>query len=114
MERMKDTTAVTAGRDEKLAKHNLFETPRFFADVYVLRPGQAQAVHKHAGEDKCYFVLEGTAHVTSGSETFAAAPGAIVLCPAGEDHGVENPAAASGDVRLLVFMAPHPRASQLG
>lgn len=114
MERLKDTTAVTAGRDEKLAKHNLFETSRFFADVYVLRPGQAQAIHKHAGEDKCYFVLEGAARVTSGAATYTAGPGAIVLCPAGEDHGVENPADAPGDVRLLVFMAPHPRASQLG
>lgn len=109
MERMRDTTAITAGREEKLAKHNLFETPRFFADVYVLRPGQAQAIHKHAGEDKCYFVLDGLARITSGAEVHEAGPGAIVWCPAGEDHGVAN-AAAAGDLRLLVFMAPHPRA----
>ena len=108
MTRMQDTTAITAGRDEKLAKHNLFETPRFFADVYVLRPGQAQAVHKHAAEDKCYFVLAGRARVTTGAEVHDVGPGTIVHCPAGEDHGVEN-AEAEGDLRLLVFMAPHPR-----
>jgi quercetin dioxygenase-like cupin family protein len=112
MERMWDTTALRAGRADKLAKHNLFETPRFFADVYVLAPGQAQAAHRHAGEDKCYFVLEGRARVTSGAQVHEVGPGAIVWCPAGEVHGVEN-AAAAGDLRLLVFMAPHPRAGGL-
>ena len=107
MERVKDTNTITEGGSEKLAKHNLFETPRFFADVYVLRPGQAQAVHSHAGEDKCYHVLAGTVRVTTGSEVVEARPGTIVFCPAGEDHGVENDSAA--DARLLVFMAPHPR-----
>jgi len=109
---MRDVLAVTEGRAEKLAKHNLFETPRFFADVYVLRPGQAQALHQHAGEDKCYYVLAGAAQVTSGDEVFDVEPGQMVLCPAGEDHGVRNTAAV-GDLRLLVFMSPHPRASQL-
>ncbi len=113
MNRMRDTTTITEGRDDKLAKHNLFETPRCFADVYVLRPGQAQSVHSHAGEDKCYFVLEGAARVTSGAEVFEAAPGAIVWCPAGEDHGIENPA-AEGDLRVLVFMAPHPKLGKPG
>lgn len=108
MERVKDTTAITEGRAEKLAKHGLFETPRFFADVYVVRPGQAQAIHKHAAEDKCYFVLSGRAQVVSGSETHEVGPGQIVFCPAGEDHGVEN-TADDTDLRLLVFMAPHPK-----
>ena len=107
MERLRDTTTILDGRDEKLAKHNLFETPRFFADVYVVRPGQAQAVHKHAAEDKCYFVLAGEARVTTGTEIHDALPGQIVFCPAGEDHGVEN-ASQAEDLRLLVFMAPRP------
>ncbi len=112
MERMQDTTTITDGREDKLAKHNLFETPRFFADVYVLRAGQAQAVHAHAGEDKCYFVLEGRARVVSGDDTYEVDPGGIVWCPAGEDHGVEH-GGGDGDVRLLVFMAPHPKPGKL-
>ena len=107
MERMRDTRTIIESRAEKLAKHNLFETSNFFADVYVLRPGQAQAVHTHAKEDKCYFVLDGTARITSGAEVLDAEPGQMVFCPAGEDHGVEN-AAGEGDLRLLVFMAPKP------
>lgn len=110
MTRMRDTNTVTEGRAEKMTKHGLFETRNFFADVYVLRPGQAQQIHRHAAEDKCYYVLQGTGRVISGSAAFDALPGQIVFCPAGEDHGVEN-TAAEGDLRLLVFMAPHPRPS---
>lgn len=112
MSRCFDTNDVRETRDDKLAKHNLVETRRFFADVYVLRPGQAQAPHEHAGEDKCYFVLEGEGTVVSGDEVVGVGPGQLVWCPAGEPHGVENTGRV--DLRLLVFMAPHPRASSLG
>lgn len=112
MDRIWDTNDVRDTRADKLAKHNLVETARFFADVYVLTPGQAQAPHEHAGEDKCYFVLEGQGTVTSGAETFEATPGQLVWCPAGDVHGVEN--TGTGILRLLVYMAPHPRASQMG
>ncbi|MDA1196112.1 MAG: cupin domain-containing protein [Planctomycetota bacterium] len=107
MDRARDTTTITAGQDGKLAKHKLFASANFFADVYVLRPGQAQSPHAHAREDKCYHVLSGQAVVTSGDRTYEAGPGTIVWCPAGEDHGVSNPSGPD-DVRLLVFMAPHP------
>ena len=110
-DRMRDTRTIIEGRADKMAKHNLFETPRFFADVYVVRPGQAQAVHKHAGEDKCYYVLSGQGIVTTGDARIEAEPGQLVWCPAGEPHGVEN--AGPEDFRLLVFMAPHPRAASL-
>ena len=108
MERMRDTRTITEGREDKLAKHNLFETSNFFADVYVLRPGQAQAVHTHDVEDKCYHVLSGRGRITSGDSVVEAEPGMIVWCPAGAPHGIEN-AAADEDLRALVFMAPHPR-----
>jgi oxalate decarboxylase/phosphoglucose isomerase-like protein (cupin superfamily) len=44
----------------KMQKLNLFQTERFFCDVYCLEPGQAQKQHAHAGNDKVYAVLEGT------------------------------------------------------
>ena len=111
MQRMKDTTSITQGSDDKLTKHNLFETSRFFADVYVLRPGQSQAAHTHESEDKCYYVIEGEGIVISGGERHVAGPGRIVMCPAGDEHGVEN--TSDADLRLLVFMAPHPRRKRL-
>lgn len=91
----------------KLQKLNLFETSRFFCDVYCLEPGQSQAPHQHAASDKIYALLEGRAVVQVGDEQTELEAGMMVLCPAGEAHGVSNRSAERA--ALLVFMAPHPR-----
>jgi quercetin dioxygenase-like cupin family protein len=92
----------------KLSKVNVFESQRFFLDLYCLEPGQAQRRHAHPGCDKVYTVLEGEAAVTVAGETAVLRPGEAVLAGSGEEHGVEN----RSDARavLLVFMAPHPDA----
>jgi quercetin dioxygenase-like cupin family protein len=90
----------------KMQKLNLFETPRFFCDVYCLEPGQAQKPHRHQGADKVYAVLEGEVLVRVGEDSARLAAGAAVLAPAGVDHGLENP--GPGRAAVLVFMAPHP------
>jgi quercetin dioxygenase-like cupin family protein len=91
---------------DKLQKLNLFETERFFCDVYCLEPGQEQKAHSHAGSDKLYAVLEGTAEVRVGTETRDLRAGEIALCPAGSEHGVTN--RSNARTALLVFMAPRP------
>jgi quercetin dioxygenase-like cupin family protein len=90
----------------KLQKLNLFQTPRFFLDVYCLLPGQAQKPHQHADADKVYAVLEGTVTVRIGSARATLAAGEAALAPAGQDHGVEN--TSQSPAALLVFMAPSP------
>ena len=107
MDLLRDLAAVTGGAPDKLRKVNLFETSRFFCDVYVLRPGQAQAPHAHAASDKVYAVLSGTGVVRVEGERHDVRAGHAVLCPAASDHGVEN--TGTVDLRLLVFMAPHPK-----
>lgn len=91
---------------EKLRKHTVFSSPRFFLDVYCLKPGQAQAAHAHPDADKVYVGLEGEARVQVDAEEQPLPPGATVHCPAGSDHGVHNP--GPGDARVLVFMTPNP------
>jgi quercetin dioxygenase-like cupin family protein len=91
---------------DKLAKTNLFSTPRFFLDVYCLEPGQAQKPHRHDDADKVYAVMEGTAEVRVGGEVATLTAGEAALAPAGVDHGVHNPGPARA--ALLVFMAPRP------
>lgn len=91
---------------EKLRKHAVFATPRFFLDVYCLKPGQAQAAHAHADADKVYVGLEGEARVEVDAEEQPLLPGTAVHCPAGSQHGVRNPGPA--DARVLVFMTPNP------
>jgi quercetin dioxygenase-like cupin family protein len=90
----------------KMQKINLFETERFFCDVYCLEPGQAQKPHKHDGADKLYAVLEGEVRARVGEESVVIRGGEVVLAPAGIDHGLEN--ASSGRAAVLVFMAPRP------
>ena len=90
----------------KMQKLNLFETERFFCDVYCLEPGQSQKPHAHAGSDKLYAVLEGAVTVRIGPEEAELTVGDAVMAPSGIDHGVENRSGARA--ALLVFMAPKP------
>jgi quercetin dioxygenase-like cupin family protein len=90
----------------KMQKLNLFQTERFFCDVYCLEPGQAQKPHKHEGADKLYAVLEGEVRAHVGEQSVALAAGDVVLAPAGIDHGLEN--VSQGRAAVLVFMAPSP------
>src|SRR3954452_2001014 len=103
---VKELAAFASFSEEKMQKHNLFQTERFFLDVYCLKPGQAQKPHAHEGADKVYVVLEGRCRFFVGKETAEHGVGAAVLAPSGVDHGVENPGPA--DARLLVMMTPPP------
>lgn len=108
MQDRRDTSEIRGGVGDKPRKENLFQTPNFFLDVHVLGPGQVAKVHTHAAEDKCYVVLSGHPTVVRGEEEAVCGPGEAVLCPAGVPHGVRNEHPRE-DVRLLVYMAPHPR-----
>jgi len=70
---VKSFAALRRFSPDKLQKLNLFETERFFCDVYCLEPGQEQKAHAHAGSDKLYAVLEGSVEVRVGAETREAA-----------------------------------------
>jgi len=107
MDLVQDLSAIAGADAAAMRKVNVFETARFFCDVYVLGPGQSQKPHAHAGSDKVYVVLSGSGSIRVGATTTLVAAGHAVHCPAGSEHGVENP--GPGDLRLLVFMAPHPK-----
>ena len=90
---------------EKMKKLNVFQTPRFFCDVYCFEPGQEQKSHIHGEQDKVYLVLEGQGIFQVGAETQVLAPGQGIMAPAGEEHGVKNQ--TSGRLKVLVFVAPN-------
>jgi quercetin dioxygenase-like cupin family protein len=91
---------------DKMKKNNLFQTPRFFCDVYCFEPGQAQKGHVHGDQDKVYLVLEGQGTFTVGSDKQVLGPGQGTLAPAGQEHGVDNHTQAH--LKVLVFVAPNP------
>ena len=103
---VKRLAALTAFAPDKMRKVNLFETSRFFCDVYCFEPGQVQKGHVHRGEDKVYFVLEGRGRFTVGPEEADLGALEATVAPAGVTHGVVN--AGPGRLVVLVFMAPHP------
>src|SRR3954465_11845679 len=90
----------------KMQKINLFETPRFFCDLYCLEPGQSQKPHRHEGADKVYAVLQGEVQATVGAERGVVVAGQAVMAGAGEEHGIEN--VGPERAAVLVFMAPRP------
>ena len=91
---------------EKMKKHNVFQTPRFFCDVYCFEPGQEQKGHVHAEQDKVYLVLEGQGTFRVGRQEQVLGSGQGTMAPAGEEQGVLNHSASR--LRVLVFMAPNP------
>ena len=92
---------------EKLKKNNIFQTPRFFCDIYCLEPGQEQKGHVHNQQDKVYLVLEGRGTFQVGSEKQVLGPGDGTMAPAGEEHGVINH--TKERLKILVFVAPNPQ-----
>ena len=103
---VRDAAGLRAFSPEKMRKVNLFETERFFCDIYCFEPGQEQKPHSHDGSDKVYFVLEGTGQFQVGGEERRLGPHQSTLAPSGEEHSVRNP----GPDRLVVltYMAPRP------
>src|ERR1051326_1346419 len=92
--------------DDKMQKVPLFDSAKYFCDLYCLKPGQDQRIHSHAESDKIYYVLQGKGTFHIGGEEQELGPGEIVVARAGDPHGVRN--AASEDLVLLVFMIPRP------
>jgi mannose-6-phosphate isomerase-like protein (cupin superfamily) len=106
MSHFADVHAHARFASDKMKKNNLFTTDRLFCDVYCFEPGQQQTPHAHSGSDKVYYVIEGTARISIGTEERAVRAGMAALAPADVSHGVTNP--GPGRLTLLVLMAPKP------
>ena len=91
---------------EKMQKVPLFDSAKYFCDLYCLKPGQDQRIHSHKESDKIYFVLQGSGLFHIAGEERELSAGEAVIARPGQDHGVKNSAAE--DLVLLVFMTPRP------
>jgi len=88
----------------KFFKSTLFRSDNLMLGLNCLAPGQEQALHDHAGQDKFYFVVEGEGDFTVGDAHQQAGVGAVVWAPSGVPHGVVN--RSSSRLVLLVGIAP--------
>ncbi|MBI3473119.1 MAG: cupin domain-containing protein, partial [Candidatus Solibacter usitatus] len=53
---------------EKMGKASLAAGEHLYAGLNCFEPGQEHRAHVHAGQDKLYFVLEGSGEVVVGEE----------------------------------------------
>ena len=88
---------------DKMKKNNLFETSRFFCDIYCFEPGQEQKGHIHGEQDKVYIVLEGEGTFQVGAEKRVLGAGQGTMAPAGDEHGVKNH--TNQRLKVLVYVA---------
>jgi len=91
---------------EKMAKIGLSSTARTQLDLYCVAPGQSQSPHRHEGEDKIYYVVEGSGRFSVDGVEERLGPGEAVVAPAGVDHGLVNDSAEP--LLVLVVVAPPP------
>ncbi|HEY7168403.1 MAG TPA: cupin domain-containing protein [Candidatus Binatia bacterium] len=106
MSSFKKLSDLTQFSADKMKKNGVFETERFFCDVYCFEPGQEQASHAHQGSDKVYYVLKGRGVFQVGEEERELGEGEIALAGSGQKHGVKN--RSNERLTVLVYMAPKP------
>lgn len=91
---------------DKMGKGEVVSGESLFTGLNCFEPGQEHAPHAHAGEDKLYFILEGSGVVQVGDQTETLSVGDAAFAPAGVVHSIRNP----GPERLVVMavLAPPP------
>ena len=103
---LKDVCALVSFSDEKMQKVSLFDSENYFCDLYCLKPGQEQRIHRHPESDKIYYVIEGRGLFHIAGDERECGDGEAVIARPNEDHGVRNQ--GTENLVLLVFMTPRP------
>jgi quercetin dioxygenase-like cupin family protein len=98
-----------AWRSDKMGKSTLFESPRMLVGLNAFEPGQAHALHAHAGMDKLYYVIEGQGHFLLDGSELPMRAGDVLVAPDGVPHGVRN--SSGGRLLVLAVLAPAPGGS---
>jgi mannose-6-phosphate isomerase-like protein (cupin superfamily) len=92
---------------EKMGKCTVAQGDFLFAGLNCFEPGQEHPPHAHEGQDKLYFILEGSGMVHIGEQSELLSAGDAALAPSGIMHSIRNP----GPERLVVMaiLAPPPK-----
>ena len=91
---------------EKMGKTTLVQGTQMMAGLNCFEPGQEHALHTHAGQEKLYLVLEGTAIVQIGEEQQTLTAGDGAFAATSVPHSVRNP--GPGRLVILAVLAPPP------
>lgn len=85
-----DYHAFIGSDENKVFKATLAQSENILLGVHCFTTGQSQPIHIHVGEDKFYFVLEGSGYFQVGDEFHYAGPGMLVWAPSSLPHSVTN------------------------
>ena len=104
---IKNVAGLAQFNVEKMGKSDVVKGVSLFAGLNCLEAGQEHALHSHAGQDKLYFIIEGSAAVRIGNEEQKLSAGDAAFAPSGVPHGIRN----DGPGRLVVMavLAPPPQ-----
>jgi quercetin dioxygenase-like cupin family protein len=91
---------------DRMGKSTLFESPRLLVGLNAFEPGQAHALHAHAGMDKVYQVVDGEGLFLLEGRELPMRTGDLLVAPDGVPHGVRNP--GPGRLLVLAILAPAP------
>ena len=91
---------------DKMGKSTIFSSARLLVGLNCFEPGQAHALHTHAGMDKVYHVLRGSGRFLLADRELDMDAGTMLVAPEGVAHGIRN----TGTERLVVLaiLAPAP------
>ena len=95
----------------RMGKATLFESTRLLVGLNAFEPGQAHALHAHAGMDKVYSVIEGEGVFLLEGRELPMRAGDLLVAPEGVPHGVRN--TGGGRLLVLAVLGPAPVAPAL-
>jgi quercetin dioxygenase-like cupin family protein len=90
----------------KMTKSSVVKGDFLFAGLNAFEPGQEHTLHAHAGQDKLYFILEGSGEVQVGADTQVLSAGDAAFAPSGVVHAIRNP--GPGRLIVMAVLAPPP------
>lgn len=104
---VREVAKLAEFRPEKMGKTTVVAGESLFVGLNSFEPGQEHSAHTHAGQDKLYVVLEGTAEVRIGEEEAVLSAGDAAFAASGVVHAIRNP----GPARMVVMavLAPPPK-----
>jgi len=102
----KNLSAMARFNADKMGKTDVARGDSMLVGLNCFEPGQEHTLHAHAGQDKLYYVLQGSASVVIGDEEHRLEAGDAAFAPSEVPHSMRNRSAS----RLIVMavLAPPP------
>lgn len=85
-------------------KEELYGKGRLFSRI-TLEPGCSIGWHIHETDSEIFFVERGRPVYNDGGTEKEAAPGDVLICPAGTGHSIANPTDETVDVIAVIVYA---------